>query len=119
MNNAMHLPKGFEDLGELASQWARPSESERDIIRWSATASDFSKFHATMIPRLAAVLSSLEQCSIKIMNEAQTNLFCLAAAFAEAAPHHELFGGSADVPHSFSARRFVAGHGKLPAWEIP
>lgn len=119
MDNSMCLPEGFDDISQLASKWARPSESERDAIRWSATASDFSEFHATMIPRLEQVLSLLGQCSINSMNEAQTNLFCLAAAFAEAAPHHELFGGSPDVPHSFSARRFVAGHGKLPAWNIP
>lgn len=119
MNRTMLLPEGFEDLSELAAHWARPTESERDIIRWSATAGDFSKLHAIMMPRLDEVLALLEQCSINSMDEAQANLFCLAAAFAEASPHHELFGGKADVPHSFSARRFIAGHGKLPAWEIP
>lgn len=30
---------------------------------------------------------------------------------AEAAPHHELYGGSPQVPFSFDARRFVPEHG--------
>lgn len=118
MNGTMLLPKGFEDLGELAAHWARPTESERDIIRWSATADDFFRLHSMLMPRLDAVLALLEQCPTDGMDETQTNLFCLAAAFAEAAPHHELYGGSAEVPHSFSARRFVPGHGAQSAWAI-
>ena len=46
--------------------------------------------------------------SLDSMEEgAELNLFYLACAFAEAAPHHELHGGSANVPHSFDAKRFV------------
>ena len=41
------------------------------------------------------------------------NALMLASAYAEAAPHHELYGGSAEVPHSFDARRFVPEHGAV------
>ncbi|MDE8651997.1 hypothetical protein [Novosphingobium album (ex Liu et al. 2023)] len=116
MSATMTLPEGFADLAELAARWARPTENARSAIRWTASAEDFAALHAAMMPRLDAVLARLEGCPLDGMDSAETRLFCLAAAFAEAAPHHELYGGSAEVPHSFSARRFVPGHGDTPSW---
>ncbi len=63
-----------------------------------------------------AILEELSGYSLDGMDPAQRNLFCLAAAFAEAAPHHELYGGSAAVPHSFSAHRFAPRHGAKESW---
>lgn len=116
MPTTMPLPEGFEDLSPMAVLWARPTEAARSNIRWSASPEDFKTFYAALMPRLDAVLASLGQLPLDGMDEAQTNLFNLAAAFAEAAPHHELYGGSADVPFSFSARRFVPGHGDTASW---
>lgn len=116
MTETMILPKGYEDLAALAAKWARPTELARSEIRWQANAEDFAAFYTAMMPRLSAILDVLKSYPLDGMDEAQTNLFCLATAFAEAAPHHELYGGSPDVPFSFAARRFVAGHGDTPAW---
>lgn len=117
MTDTPMLPPGFEDLAGAAAHWARSTENERSEIRWSASAAEFAAFYDTMLPRLPAVLAHLAALPMEGMDEAGTNLFCLAAAFAEAAPHHELYGGSADVPFSFSARRFVPGHGDQPSWQ--
>jgi len=117
MTDTPVLPQGFEDLAPLAVQWARPTENQRSEIRWSAQPADFARFYEAMLPRLPDVLGYLGTVSLEGMDDRQTNLFCLAAAFAEAAPHHELYGGSADVPFSFSARRFVPGHGDQPSWQ--
>jgi hypothetical protein len=116
MTETMQMPQGFEDLSGLAARWARPSENARSEIRWSASADDFRMFYEVIISRLPAILAELGRYPLDGMDQAQTNLFCLAAAFAEAAPHHELYSGSPDVPFSFSARRFVPGHGETASW---
>ncbi|WP_417595096.1 hypothetical protein [Parasphingorhabdus sp.] len=113
MNTEILLPQGFEDLGPLVKNWARPTEDGRNQIRWCASKEDFAIFYSAMMPRLDSVLSELQAYPLDGMDEAQSNLFNLAAAFAEASPHEELYGGSSEVPHSFSARRFVPGHGNL------
>ena len=115
MTDTTQLPAGFEDLADHAARWARPTENERSRIRWEASKEDFAAFYEAVMPRLAAILAQLETIPLDGMDEASTNLFNLAAAFAEAAPHHELYRGSAEVPHSFAAERFVPMHGDVPS----
>ncbi|GAY23973.1 hypothetical protein [Sphingobium fuliginis] len=101
------LPAPFADLAPLAAHWARPSENERSEIRWSASAADFRALYEAMMPCLDAILRLLSEHPASGMPEDVHNLFLLACAFAEASPHHELYGGSSAVPFSFDARRFV------------
>lgn len=115
MTQRQILPAGFADLAPLAEQWARPTENSRSAIRWQANAADFAAFYAAMLPRLPEILETLARLPLNGLDEPETNLFNLTAAFAEAAPHHELYGGSADVPFSFAAHRFQPGHGDLPS----
>ncbi|WP_176593413.1 hypothetical protein [Sphingobium sp. EM0848] len=105
------LPAPFTDLAPLAAHWARPSENERSEIRWSASAADFRALYEAMMPRLDDILALLSQHPATDMPEDVRNLFLLACAFAEASPHHELYGGSSAVPYSFDARRFVRTDG--------
>ena len=118
MDDTPILPAGFDDLKPLAAQWARATEAQRNQIRWNADADAFASFYNVMMPRLDAALAHLSGCPAKGMDEPSLNLFNLVAAFAEASPHHELYGGSPDVPFSFSARRFVPGHGDTPSWQM-
>lgn len=115
MTTTLELPVAFSDLAPYARQWGRATENDRSRIRWAASAADFASLYAAVMPRLSDILQTLAECPLGGMNEPQTNLFNLAAAFAEAAPHHELYGGSADVPFSFAAPRFQPGHGDLPS----
>lgn len=110
------LPAGYEELEPYAALWAHPTEDARNARRWRASAEEFASFYTAMMPRLDAILEELSGYSLDGMDPAQRNLFCLAAAFAEAAPHHELYGGSAAVPHSFSAHRFAPRHGAKESW---
>ena len=110
-NDNQLLPDGFADLEPLLARWARPTENERSAIRLAATPQDFAEFHEVVQPRLAALLDLLSGCPPHPADPACYNALMLASAFAEAAPHHELYGGSAEVPHSFDARRFVPEHG--------
>lgn len=105
------MPAGFEDLASFAARWARETENERNALRLTSTAADFAAFDAAMTPRLDALLTYLGTCPAAPESDVQRNALMLACAFAEAAPHHELYGGSAEVPFSFDARRFVPDHG--------
>ncbi|MGV3479347.1 MAG: hypothetical protein ACO1O3_05330 [Sphingobium sp.] len=106
------LPAGFQELEPLVARWARPTENERNAIRLSAAPRDFVDFDALMAPRLDALLAHLATLPARPEGRADYNALLLASAFAEAAPHHELYGDSAQVPFSFDARRFVPDHGK-------
>lgn len=107
------LPAGFDDLAPLARLWAKPTENLRSQVRWQASSEDFADFYSKFMPRLESVLTYLSGFPILGMPLDTHNLYLLSCAFAEAAPHHELYGGSAKVPHSFDARRFVPAHGDL------
>lgn len=111
MTDTHALPAGFEDLAPLAHQWARSSENARSDVRWSASSEAFAAFYAAFMPRLDDVLTYLSAFPPSAMPDDARALLDLTCAFAEAAPHHELYGGSARVPHSFDARRFVPAHG--------
>ena len=117
MTDTIALPPAFAALASFARIWARPTENARSELRWAASPADFAALYQAVMPRLPEILGYLATVPLEGMDEAQCNLFCLAAAFAEAAPHHELYGGSPDVPFSFSARRFVPGHGDTPSWD--
>jgi hypothetical protein len=115
MTTADHslLPDAFADLKPLAARWARPTENERNAVRYAASAADFAAFHEALLPRLDALLGYLRDCPAHPEDPAQHNALMLACAYAEAAPHHELYSGSSEVPFSFDARRFVADHGDV------
>lgn len=115
MTTTIALPAGFSEFAPFAKQWGRATENDRSKIRWGASAADFASFYAAVMPRLSDILQVLANCALDGMDQAHINLFNLAAAFAEAAPHHELYGGSADVPFSFAASRFQPGHGDVPS----
>lgn len=105
------LPPGFADLSPFADHWARRTENERSAIRWLARPADFAAFYGAVMPRLPEILTVLDACPAGAVPDDLSGLYYLACAFAEASPHHELYGGSPDVPHSFDARRFRAMHG--------
>lgn len=110
------LPAEFTKLSPLAAKWGRRTEDERNQIRWNASAADFAELYQGVMPDLDRILALLRNYRQQGMPEDVANLFHLACAFAEASPHHELYGGSKDVPFSFDARRFVPEHGST-AWE--
>lgn len=114
MTDTQKLPDAFADLEPVAARWAFPTENQRSEIRWNATAADFAAFYDAVMPRIEAILAHLAQYPVDTMPDDAHRLFHLACAFAEAAPHHELYGGNPQVPFSFDARRFVPAHGNQP-----
>lgn len=107
------LPDAFADLAPFARLWSGATENERNAVRYAASPAEFAAFHDALFPRLNALLGYLHDCSARPDDPLQRNALMLACAYAEAAPHHELYGGSNEVPYSFDARRFVADHGDV------
>ena len=106
------LPQKFSALAAYVPLWALATELQRSQRRWSATEKEFQAFYDAMLPVLDDVLAYLDQYKLdEIPQEAQA-LYHLALAFAEAAPHNELYACANEVPNSFSASRFIAAHGE-------
>lgn len=105
------LPAEFADLEPFVATWALATEDERSRRRWASRPEDFEVFYRAMLPRLDAVLTYLDRYPLSAIPDEVRPLYYLAIAFGEAAPHVELYGGSAEVPHSFEAHRVAAAHG--------
>ncbi|MEQ8387749.1 MAG: hypothetical protein RIE22_03390 [Alphaproteobacteria bacterium] len=105
------LPPAYDDLEPFVPVWAHPTENERSRRRWAAAPEDFQQFYDAMLPRIEAILTDLDRHDLNDLPESARPLYYLALAFAEVAPHIELYGGSAEVPNSFLASRVIAGHG--------
>jgi hypothetical protein len=105
------LPAQFADLAPFLAEWALPTEAERSQRRWRSSKTEFEAFYAAMMPRLPDILAYLGGIPVVDTPADAVPLLYLTLAFAETAPHVELYRGSAQVPHSFDPRRFVASHG--------
>ena len=107
------LPEQFSQLESLAGTWALPTELQRSERRWAAGPDDYRRFYEAMLPALDQVLDYLDRYEPGNIPEPALPLYRLALAFAEAAPHNELYECCNTVPNSFDARRFVAAHGEV------
>ena len=105
------LQQQFADLVPFLATWAHPCEHERSQVRWKMDSEGFEAFYAAMLPRLDDLLAVVDRYELGALPPAVLPFFHLLLAFAEAAPHCELYGGSNRVPNSFDAARFVAAHG--------
>ena len=106
------LPTQFASLEPFVEDWALASELQRSEQRWSASVKEYEALYELMLPLLDDVLAYLDQYKVGEIPDEALALFHLALAFAEAAPHNELYECANQVPNSFSARRFVAAHGE-------
>jgi hypothetical protein len=105
------LPPHFAELTPLLAEWALPTETLRSERRWRATPAEFRAFYDAVVPRLADILAYLGEVAAATAPAEAEQLLYLSLAFAEAAPHVELYRGNPNVPFSFDPRRFVAAHG--------
>ncbi|NKB37717.1 MAG: hypothetical protein GKR93_11185 [Gammaproteobacteria bacterium] len=106
------LPEKFVSLNPFVESWALPNELQRSQQRWSASEEDYRRFYDAMMPMLDETLDYLDQYEIGNIPEEAIVLYHLSLAFAEAAPHVELYECANQVPNSFEAVRFEAAHGE-------
>lgn len=101
----------FAELVPFLAVWARASEQARSEVRWQADSEAYAAFYAAMMPRLDELLALVDRYELGAVPPSVLPFYHLLLAFAEAAPHSELYGDSNRVPNSFDASRFVAAHG--------
>ena len=106
------LPDKFASLEPFVESWAFANELLRSEQRWSASEQEYRDFYEAMMPLLDEALSYLDQYEVGSIPEDAIALYHLSLAFAEAAPHVELYECANQVPNSFEAARFVAAHGE-------
>ncbi len=106
-----NLQQQFAELVPLLATWARPCEQARSEVRWEMDAAGYQAFYTAMMPRLDELLTVVDRYELGALPGDVLPFYHLLLAFAEAAPHSELYGGSNRVPNSFDAARFVAAHG--------
>ena len=107
------LPEQFAALESFVQDWALPTEQQRSERRWASSPEQFQAFYDACLPMLDQILAYLDQFTLGEIPPTALPLYHLAIAFAEASPHVELYQGSAQVPFSFSASRFMATHGDV------
>lgn len=96
--------------------WNRPTHDERWAARRRATPQELREFYDDVRPLLRDILAECDRFPLGELPETHYGLLNLAFAFAEVAPHVELYGGSAKVPNSFDEAKFVASRGAKAAW---
>jgi hypothetical protein len=104
------LPAQFAALEPFVAAWAHATEGARSKRRWAASPAEHQAFYDAMLPRLDELLDYFARFEAGAVPEDARALYHLALAFAEAAPHVELYRGAAEVPNSFAASRFIADH---------
>ncbi|MBM4255417.1 MAG: hypothetical protein FJ147_05910 [Deltaproteobacteria bacterium] len=102
------LPEIFTDLEPYAG-WALTKEAERSRKRQQSTIEEIRAFYTTMLPRMEAVLTHLNQFPLDAMPEKEQRLFDMTLALAEVAPAVELFGKPSE-DDVFDVARFVPEH---------
>jgi hypothetical protein len=100
----------FAVLAPFMADWALPTEQLRSERRWASSPEEFQAFYDATLPLLDELLAYFDKFKVGEVPEDVLPLYHLTLAFAEASPHVEMYQGSAEVPFSFSASRFVAAH---------
>lgn len=104
------LPQAFADLAPFID-WALPSADERQTRRRTATKAELKAFYDALLPRIEAILATVDAYPLGALPEPLHPLYHLALSLAETAPHIELYGGAPGVPYAFEETRFIAAHG--------
>ncbi len=106
-----HLPECLTELAPCMTVWAQPTEDERSRCRWAASPEDFQAFYDAVWPLLDDLLAYIDRYELGAMPDSVLPYYWLALAFAEVAPHVEMYRGAAEVPNSFPAYRLSASGG--------
>lgn len=97
-------------------EWALRTPNERREKRIQSTSEELKEFHERILPYLEAVLEECDKYPFGELPASHHDLFNIALAAAEVAPHVELYRGDPRVPNSFEESQFVASHGTTEIW---
>ena len=111
------LPAAFADLGSF-EDWILPVERDRHRKRVTSDLATTRRFYDAMLPRMEAIVSYLNGRSWERLDDADRNLFVLAASFMEVSHPIELGWKSTDIEDAFPYQRleFLSVSARAP-WE--
>ena len=109
MVEVVALPAAFAELEHYAARWALPSSDERMHKRMSSSMEEIQSFYDTMLTVTDRALGHLDQFELGAMPPAETRLFHLVLAGAEAALAVEVYRAP-QLPLAPSESRFKVTH---------
>ena len=104
------LPEPFADL-EPYLAWSLATEKERQRKRASSTMAEIQAFYDTILPRMDAIISYVDQFPLQAMPADAQRLLDLTFSLAEIASAVELFK-QPSVADGYDATRFVPTHNR-------
>jgi hypothetical protein len=103
------LPGAFEDLEGFIKKWALTTADERLQNRMSSSMDEIQTFYDAMLPRVEQALEHLDRFPLDNMPPAETCLYYLVLASAEASLSVEVYGAPR-LPLAPEESRFKVTH---------
>jgi hypothetical protein len=100
------LPEKFGDLERFVSRWTSPREGQRRDTRLGSTYEDLREFADAVEVQIKSILEYLAALPFEPLTEKDYALFCLAAAYMDAAMAIQFYG-AVEIPVGFPAERFT------------
>jgi hypothetical protein len=104
------LPKPFQELEKFVSEWALPTEVERNLKRRSSSMETLEGFYDAVIPRWGEIMEHLKGVPVSDLPPEERRLLDLSLTFVEVSNAVERFG-QPDVPDSCDASALVTVEG--------
>jgi hypothetical protein len=101
---------------EAFADWALDTPDQRQAKRRNSSKEEIVRFYAGVQPHLEAILKACDAYPLGKLPASHRQIYNLALALAEAAPHVELYRGDPAVPYAFAETRFIAHHGADDTW---
>lgn len=99
------LPDGFDALERFVPEWIFGTERERNAFRVAQPLESLREFYDALLPRLDAIVSTLDTAQLDRLSRPEANLLELALMAMEVAPAIEYYGDP-DVPNSVAPEAF-------------
>lgn len=107
--DAITLPADFAELEHYAARWALPTSDERMHKRMASSMDEIQSFYDTMLTVTDRALAHLDRFELGAMPPAETRLFHLVLAGAEAALAVEVYRAP-QLPLAPTESRFKVTH---------
>ena len=107
------LPSGFAELEKFTAKWAKPTEYERAAARRTSSPDELNAFYAAALKQLPAILERIDHYALGKVEGADRELYYIALALAEVAPHVEFYKSNPNVPFAFREDRMFGVHSGL------
>lgn len=109
MSEPVRLPAAFQALAGFADSWALPSSDERLHKRMHSAMDEIQSFYDAMLPVVKDALAHLDGFALGDMPAAETRLYHLVLASAEAALAVEVYHAP-QLPLAPTESRFKVTH---------